>query len=68
VKDEFLALLIKGMNFISRKDAKEQRRKVLDFVFSNFIPQFSNAEFFILHFFVLAYNCLSLKITTKIID
>jgi hypothetical protein len=33
-----------GMNFVSRKVAKEQRRKVLDFGFSNFIPQFSNAE------------------------
>jgi hypothetical protein len=32
------------MNFVSRKVAKEQRRKVLDFGFSNFIPQFSNAE------------------------
>jgi predicted XRE-type DNA-binding protein len=33
-----------GMNFVSRKVAKEQRRKVLDFGFSNFIPQFSNAQ------------------------
>jgi hypothetical protein len=39
-----LALHNGGMNFVSRKVAKEQRRKVLDFGFSIFIPQFSNAE------------------------
>ncbi len=37
---ESLGLHNGGMNFVSRKVAKEQRRKVLDFEFSNFIPQY----------------------------
>ena len=45
VKLDFVALLIKGMNFSLTQRRKDANLRVFKVQLGNFVPQFSNADF-----------------------
>ncbi|OCQ90095.1 hypothetical protein BCD64_19385 [Nostoc sp. MBR 210] len=61
VEERVLALLIKGMIFVSRKGAKAQRARVLKVEFYDFIPHLCNARVFYRYQIILTQLFVSLR-------